>query len=135
MRPYRNPVQLSTWKGRLGILDIDTQLNSLKTKWIQRLLYLTNGFWKDIMLYWLNLIFNSNQGLVLFRQTQILRSTRHKNVQKPINEDFFIQLLNPCLHFINNKFTSAKYMEEIREQPIFLNPHTKLNFSSNNPYF
>ena len=44
MRPPRNPVQLSTWKGWLGILDIDTQLNSLKIKWIQRLLNLTNAF-------------------------------------------------------------------------------------------
>ena len=26
-------------------------------------------------------------------------------------------------------------MEEILEQPIGLNPHTKLSFSSNNPYF
>ena len=27
------------------------------------------------------------------------------------------------------------HIEEILEQPFFLNPHTKLNFSSNNPYF
>ena len=63
MRPYRNPVQLSTWKGRLGILDIDTQLNSLKTKWIQRLLNPFNAFWKDLMLYWLNLILNPSRLL------------------------------------------------------------------------
>ena len=37
MRPPRHQVQLSPWKGRIAILDIDTQLNSLKTKWIQRL--------------------------------------------------------------------------------------------------
>ena len=73
LRPPRHLVQLSTWKGGIGILDIDTQLNSLKTKWIQRLLNPTNAFWKDLKLYWLNLILNSNQGLVLFRQTQILR--------------------------------------------------------------
>ena len=29
----------------------------------------------------------------------------------------------------------SKCMEEILEQPIGLNPHTKLSFSSNNPYF
>ena len=29
---------------------------SLNTKWIQRLLNPTNAFWKDLMLYWLNLI-------------------------------------------------------------------------------
>ena len=51
MRPPRNLVQLSILKGGLGILDIDIQLNSLKTKWIQRLLNPTNAFWKDLMLY------------------------------------------------------------------------------------
>ena len=44
-------------------------------------------------------------------------------------------LLNPCLHLSNSQFTIPKHIEEILEQPIFLNPHTKLNFSSNNPYF
>ena len=51
MRPPRHLIQLSTWNGGLGILDIDTQLNSLKTKWIQRLLNPTNALWKDLMLY------------------------------------------------------------------------------------
>ena len=35
----------------LGILDIDTQLNPIKTKWTQRLLNPTNVLWKDLMLY------------------------------------------------------------------------------------
>ena len=43
--------QLSIWRGGLGILDIDTQLNYIKIKWIQRLLNPTNALWKDIMLY------------------------------------------------------------------------------------
>ena len=73
MRLPRHLVQLSTWKGGLGILDIDTQLNSLETKWIQRLVNPTHAFWKYLRLYWLNLILNSNQGLVLFRKIQILR--------------------------------------------------------------
>ena len=51
LRPPRHLIQLSIWKGGLGILDIDTQLNSLKTKWIQRLLKPTKAFWKDLMLY------------------------------------------------------------------------------------
>ena len=50
MRPPKHLIQLSTWNGGLGILDIDTQLNSLKTKWIQRLLNPTNALWKDLML-------------------------------------------------------------------------------------
>ena len=52
----------------------------------------TNAFWTDIVLYRSNLVFNSNQVLVLFGQTQILRATRHKNLQKKSNEDFRIFL-------------------------------------------
>ena len=49
MRPPRQLIQLCIWKGGLGILDLDTQLNSiLQTKWIQRLLNPTNVFWKDL---------------------------------------------------------------------------------------
>ena len=86
--------QLPIWKGGLGILDIDTQLNPLIIKWIQTLLNSANALWKELILYQLSLTFNSNQGLALIRQTQILRSTRHKNLQKESNEYFCIQLLN-----------------------------------------
>ena len=68
IRPPRHLAQLPISKGGLGILDIDTQLNSLNIKWIQKLLVPTNALWKDLMLYRLNLILNSNQGLALFRQ-------------------------------------------------------------------
>ena len=67
----------------------------------------------------LNLIFNSNQGLVLFRQTQIPRSIRHKNLRKQKHEDFFIKLLNAWLHFTNNKFPASIHIEEILDYPIF----------------
>ena len=134
IRPLRYLVQLPIWKGEWGILDIDTQLNSLKIKWIQRLLHSTNVLWKDFMLHWLNLILNSNQGLALFRQNQILCSTRHRNLQNN-NNDFFIQLLNVWLHFTNNTFPTPTSIEEILDQPLFLNPHTKLHFSSDNPFF
>ena len=87
------------------------------------------------MLYRLNLILNSNQGLALFRQNQILRPIRHKNLQKHNNEDFFIELLNAWLHFTNNKFPTPISIEEILDQPLFLNPHTKLDFTSDNPLF
>ena len=66
----------------LGILDIETQLNSLKIKWIQRLLNPTNALWKNLMLYQLNLILNYNQELALFRKKQILRSTNNKHSTK-----------------------------------------------------
>ena len=81
--------QLSIWKCGLGILDIDTQLNSLELKWNWRLLNPTNVLWKGLMLHWLNLKNNSNQGLSLFRQKQMLRSSRHKSLQNQSNEDFF----------------------------------------------
>ena len=50
-RPPKDLVQLPIWKGGQGILDKDTQLNSLKTKQIQKLLNPTNAFQKDLMLY------------------------------------------------------------------------------------
>ena len=52
----------------LAILDKEAQLNSLKIKWIYRLLNLTNAPWKNIMLYQLNLILNY-QGPDLLRKT------------------------------------------------------------------
>ena len=81
-----------TLRHSLDILDIDTQLNSPKIKLIQKLLNPTNALWKDLMLYSLNidLILNSSQGLAIFRQKQILRYNRYKNLQKQNNEDFFI---------------------------------------------
>ena len=67
-KPFpRHLAQLSIWMIGLGILDIKTQLNSLKIKWIQRLLNLTNALWKNLMRYQLNLILNYNQGPALFR--------------------------------------------------------------------
>ena len=43
--------QLSIWKCGLGILNIDTQLNSLELKWIERLLNDTNALWKALILH------------------------------------------------------------------------------------
>ena len=86
------------------------------------------------MLYQSNLILNSNLGLVLFRQKQMLRSNRHKNFQKQNSEDFFTQLLNAFLHFANNNVPTLTSVEEIIDQPISLNPHTKLDFSTDKSY-
>ena len=141
MRPPRHLVQLSILKGRPGILDIDTQLNFLKTKWfkcfikcILRLLNPTNALWRDLMLYWLNLILNPNQGLVPFRQTQIFRSTRHKNLRKLNNDTFLysgliLALISPITNLLSLRIWKSL------EPSINLHPHTKLNISSNNPYF
>ena len=80
------------------------------------------------MIYWLNLILKSDQGLFL-RQIQILRSTRYKNVQKQSNKDFYTRLLNSCLRFPKNNYTILMHLEKILKQPIILDPHTKLSFS------
>ena len=56
----------------IGILDIETQLNSLKIKLIQKLLNSTNALWKNLMLYQLNLILNYIQGLALFDKNSSL---------------------------------------------------------------
>ena len=56
-------------------------------------------------------------------------------MQKQNNENFFIQLLNAWLHFTNNKFPTPMPIEEIFDQPIHLNPYTKLEFSSDNLCF
>ena len=121
----------------MDILDINTQLNFLNIKWIKRLLNPTNGLWKDLMLYRLNvdLILNSNQVLALFRQKQILSYNIDKSLQKQNNEDFFIRLLNAWLHFTNNKFLAPMPIEEILDQPIHLNPYTKLKLSPDNQCF
>ena len=67
----------------LGISVIETQLNSLNIKWIQKLLNPTNVLRTNFMLYHqLNLILNYNEGLALFIGKNILRSTRHKHLQK-----------------------------------------------------
>ena len=114
----------------MDILDINTQLDFLKIKWIQGLLNPTNAFWKGLMLYQLNI-----HILPFFRQKQILKYNRHKNLQKQNNENFFIQLLNAWLNFTNNKFPAPMPKEKSLDQPIHLNPYPKLDFSSDNPCF
>ena len=89
------------WVGQ-AFFDTYIELNSLKIKWSQSLLNPTNALWKDLILYRLNSVLNSNQGLPLFKQKQIVRSNRLQNFRKQNNEDFFIQLLIAWVHFINS---------------------------------
>ena len=44
-------------------------------------------------------------------------------------------MLNAWLNFTNNTFPPPTSIEEILDQPLFLNPHTKLPYNSDNPYF
>ena len=114
--PPRYLAKLSILRGGLGILDIETQLNSLKLIWIQGLLNATNSLWNNPTLYQLDLILSFNQGLFLFRQKQIFRSNRHKNLQKQNNEDFFSQLLIVWLYFTNNNLPTLMSIGEILHQ-------------------
>ena len=70
--PPRYLAKLSILRGGLGILDIETQLNSLKLIWIQGLLNATNSLWNNPTLYQLDPILSFNRGLVLVKQKQIL---------------------------------------------------------------
>ena len=75
----------------------------------------------------LKLILNSDQALALFKQKQILTDLLVTNIYKK-NEDFFIQLLYAWLHLANNNFTTFISIEDILDQPIFLNPRTRMDF-------
>ena len=112
IQPPWHVVQLSILTSGLDILDIiETKLNSLKIKWIRRLLNPDNALWKNLMLYQVNLILNYILGLALFEQKQILRSNSHKHLQKQNNKDFFVQLLNVRLHFTKNNFPAHKFVK------------------------
>ena len=55
-------------------------------------------------------------------KTDPYRYTGHKNLQKK-NEDLFIQLLYAWLHLTNNNFSAFISIEQILDQPMFLNTH------------
>ena len=74
----------------------------------------------------LKLILNSDQDLALFRQKQILTGLLVTKISKK-NEDFFIQLLYAWLRLTNNNFPALISIQEILDQPIFLNPHTRMD--------
>ena len=61
------------------------------------LLRFNNDLWKSVTLYLLNLKLNSDQGLALFRQKQIVRSIRHKNLENKNNEAVFRKLSSDYL--------------------------------------
>ena len=75
----------------------------------------------------LNLILNSDQGLAPFRQKQILTGLLVSQIYKK-SEYFFTELLYAWLHLTNNNFPAFICIEQILDQPIFLNPHTRMDF-------
>ena len=83
----------------------------------------------------LKLILNSDQVLSLFRQKQIHTGLLVTKSYKK-GEDFFIQLLYACLHSTNNNLHTFISIEEILDQSILLNRHTRMDFKhTNQGYF
>ena len=106
IQPPRHLAQLSIWRGRLGILD---KLNYINKKWIQSLLNPTNALWKDLILYWLKLILNSDKDLTLFRQKQILTDLLVTKIYK--NRTMKISLFNySMLGYISPITTSLPHI-------------------------
>ena len=66
----------------------------------------------------LKLILNSDHGLALLKQKQILTGLLlTKNLQK--SEDFFIQLLYAWLHLTNNNFPAFISIKKFLTNPYF----------------
>ena len=103
----------------------------MKREWIQSLPNPTNTLWKNLMLYWLKLILNSDQDLPLSWQKQILTGLPVTNIYK--NRTMKISLFNySMLSYIAPITTSLPHIlsiEEILVQPTSLNPHTRLTSS------
>ena len=121
IQPPRHLAKLSIWRGRLGIFDIDKQLNYIIRMHLKVIKSQQCSVERSHVV--LKLILNSDQGLALFRQKQILTGLLVTKIYKK-SEDFFIQLLYAWLHLTNNNFPAFISIEEILDQPIFLNPHT-----------
>ena len=66
----------------------------------------------------LKLILNSDQGLALFRQKQIVRGVLVTQIYKK-SEDFFIQLLYAWLHLTNNNFPAFISIKKFLTNPYF----------------
>ena len=75
----------------------------------------------------LKLILNSDQGLALFRQKQILTGLLVTKITKKMKISLF-SYASAWLHLTNNNFLAFISIEEILDQPIFLKPHTRMYF-------
>ena len=62
-----------------------------------------------------------------YRHKQFFTSPLVSNIYKK-SEDFFIQLLYAWLSLTNNNFPAFISIEEILDQPVFLNPHNRIDF-------
>ena len=74
----------------------------------------------------LKLILNSDQGLALFRHKQIVTGLLVTKITKKVKISLF-SYTSAWLHLTNNNFPAFISIEEILDQPIFLNPHTRMD--------
>ena len=124
IQPPRHLAKLSIWRGGLGFFDIDTQLKYIIRMHLKVITSQQCSVERSHVV--LKLILNSDHGLALLKQKQILTGLIvTEKLQK--SEDFFIQLLYAWLHLTNNNFPAFISIEEILDQPIFLNPHTRMD--------
>ena len=123
----------SLFGGQTGyFIGLERHTKYIKTKRIQSLLNPANTLWKDIMLYWLKLILNSDQDLALSRQKLILAGLLITKIHE--NRKMNILLFSYSMLGYISPITSLPIsIEEILVQPISFNPHTRLDFSIISP--
>ena len=88
----------------------------------------TKPLWKDLMLYWLKLILNSDQDLAFSRQKEILTGLVSKIYK---NRTMKILLFNYSMFSYISPIKSLPHIYRRNScQSISLNPQTRLDFSS-----
>ena len=116
MQPPRHLAKLSIWRGGLGIFDIDPQLNYIIRMHLKVIKSQQCSVERSHVV--LKLILNSDQGLALLI----------KKVYQKRSKFLYSITLYAWLHLTNNNFSAFISIEKILNQPIFLNPHTRMDF-------
>ena len=123
-QPPRHLVKLPIWRDGLGISDIDTQLNYIIIMHLKVIKSQQCSVERSHVV--LKLILNSDQGLALFRQKQILTGLLVTKITKKMKISLF-SYASAWLHLTNNNFLAFISIEEILDQPVFLKPHTRMD--------
>ena len=116
IQPPRHLAKLSIWRGRLAIFDIDPQLNYIIRMHLKVIKSQQCSVERSHVV--LKLILNSDQGLALIVTKIYTKKSKF----------IYSITLYPWLHLTNNNFPAFISIEEILDQTIFLNPHTRMDF-------
>ena len=87
IQPPRHLAKLSIWSGGLGIFDIDPQLNYIIRMHLKVIKSQQCSVERSHVV--LKLILNSDQGLALFRQKQILTGLLVTKIYKKVKMSLF----------------------------------------------